>query len=192
MKRIYILFILILATSITYATNIYAYTGKDERGYPTTKESLPNIDKCIDFIYLGEHNKAIDALLEHKIAIINSPKLDNKVYTKVMINLIDAYIFDKDIINARQTIDELKDKVGIESLDSNNLFKIYYAEALINKHLENWDRAIEFSKKALSYIDKQDVSQRISILTTLAYSYSEKGDAIRELLYMAEECCSHF
>lgn len=184
--RIYILLILIFVTSISYAINFYEFTGNGEREYSSSKGSLPNIDECIDFIYQGEYDKAIDALLEHKIALENSSRFNIKVYAKIMTNLVDAYIFDNNIINARQVIDELKDKIGIENLDSNNLFKIYYAEALINKHLENWDRTIEFSKKALFYIEKQNAFQRISILTTLAYSYSEKGDAIRELLYIEE------
>lgn len=185
-KRLYVFVLFSLIATDYNVFALYSIIEHPNNGEVVEERSMLNLDKCLNLISEGEYDLAIENLLLHKRKEEKSSKFTSKNYAKVMVALIEAHIFNKDIVNTRRIIDELNSKVDFGLLTNEYLFKIYYAESLINLHLKNWDRSIEFSKKALSYDEGEDIFNKVSILSNLIDAYLGKDDMLQQKIYVSE------
>ena len=175
-----------IALTIILAIGMYSYFTKDFRSHKIHEEEEKSVeDRCWAYINNGFFERAIEYA---KLGDDKSPSMHFCIGV--------AYYYNGDLQLALKHLEKAKEMEESIFYRSQHLESIYLYLAKTLRKLGRYDEAIEYYKKSIDIIGKEDNNDKYrDALLEIAKSYEEKGDidnAIRyyqdAFIYYCDKC----
>ena len=146
---------------------------------------LPLSD-CTALILAERGADALGSLNYYKEILSKEKYIDTLRYSRVISNIIVAYIQINELAKAQKEIEDFHTKIGIDNIPSDYSQSFYSSAGFIAMRLKDYPKALRYCHAACKLLEQQKISdiEYCKILGNLSMIYGMAGESVNKQFYL--------
>ena len=168
--------------SVTSSLSGVANTGN----IVVSSHEILSLSDCESLILSERGAEAIASLIHYKNILSEDKYLDTLNYSRIISDMITAYLQDNELAKGQKEIEDFNKKIGIDNIPSNYAQLFYSSAGHIAMRLKDYPKALRYAHAACRLSDNISVPaiEFVKSLANISLMYAEAAKTVDKQFYL--------